>query len=162
MKMNWLVCAALTVCATAPALAQTDATAISYGSTTNARAYTNVDARGVQDTMDTLRGYLERIQDNNRLAFAASDAVHVDAYRRNNKILLDNATGLAQRASQQLGPATKVPAGWGAVRDHIALVEAHLRHSRMFMDFGVPINEAKKALDDAYMSLDRSSRGMSR
>ncbi len=161
MKMNWLACAAATVCLAAPAMSQTDSNVVITGSSAGMAKYTNVDMTEVRGTMDELRGYLERMQHNNKLAFSVSDAVHLDTYRRMNVILLDNATGFAMETADALGPFAKIPPGLGAARNHIASVVNHLAHARMMADYSTPIDQAKTALDHAYESLDRSNMAMS-
>ena len=161
MKMNWIACAAATACMATPALAQTDSTVVVSGTSAGMARYTNVDMTDVRGTMDDLHKYIQRMQDNNYIAFAASDAVHVDLYRRMNVILLDNASAKALHLAEVLGPPTHIPPGLGATRSHISSVVNHLAHSRMMADYGTPIDQAKKALEMAYETMDRSNMAMS-
>lgn len=161
MKLNWLVCAAAAACMATPALAQTDTTVVVSGTSAGMARYTNVDMTDARGTMDDLRNHINRMQDNNNVAFAASDPVHIDIYRRMNVILLDNASAQALHLAEVLGPPTHIPPGLGATRSHISSVVNHLAHARMMADYGTPINQAKKALDMAYESLDRSNTAMS-
>lgn len=122
--------------------------------------YTQVDATGVRSELDTLRGYLNRIVENDRLAAAAGDFIHVDSFRRMNDVLLDNSTSLAKTALMAMGPAANIPPGLGEARFHTVLVAAHLAHARLTGDYYTPINEAKKHLDMVYAAMDRGAGGM--
>lgn len=155
MRMNWLVCAAATVCMVAPAQAQTNTTLRSSGA-----EYTNVDTSELRRSLDDLRTRLDAIQKNSDLAFAASDPVHTDLYRRANAILIGQASDITLEALENLGPSTRIPPGLGTTRTYVAEVGSQLTRARMSADYGAPIDKAAEALDEAFAGLDRPSRAM--
>lgn len=123
--------------------------------------YTNVDVAKVRGHLDTLRGYLDRMLENNRLSIASGDFVQADSFRRNNEMLLDSASSLSMTALDQLGAPANIPVGLGNFRNHVSMIVNHLTHARLMTDYSTPIAQAKDHLDKAYMALDMSQQSMS-
>lgn len=159
MKMHWAALAAVTAMAAMPAMAQNNMTTMSNSSMTmNTK---NVDVSAVRDNLDKLRGYLDRMQENSRLMYASGGIVQADGYRRNNVVLLDNATAITMNTASELGGPMTIPAGWGLVRDYVADIGANLASARLSGDYGAPIMRARKCLDMAFDAMNQSNMGMS-
>lgn len=160
MKMKWAAMAAVTAMVAVPAMAQTGMQRMTTTSASTMN-YKNVDEASVRSNLDKLRGYLNRMEENTLLMYASGGIVQADGYRRNNVILLDNATAITLNTLDDLGGPMTIPPGLGLVRDSVADAAINLAAARLHGDYGAPIMRARKMLDQAFNSLNQSSTGMS-
>lgn len=153
MKYPTLAIAALAAATIGPARSQSTTT-VSY----TPENQVSVNVAETREHLDSLRDIVDQIVVNERLAMAAGDNVHGDAYKRTSAAMTLDATNRVIRLLDGMGTPETVPPSYGDIRMRTTLIDNHLTHARMTSNYLVPMLHIQKQLDKIDRALSRNSR----